>query len=189
MSFVGSHQWTSPLFKASESSFSLSPRSRRLLDEKLIEVDLTAGINKAAADSLISPEPIFLMYCILDIWSNIHIDAVRIDLVALWMKRGGGGVLLIDSGGLKIPRPSYSSFNGDSSFPSKSISINSPEAGDGGGGAAAAAAAAAGGWSSSLLQGRRYSLKMCFISREQDMTAPSSRCSQTLLDVRRNTSN
>lgn len=102
-----------------------SPRSHRLFDERPIQVDLTAGINKAAADSLISLEPIFLMYCILNIWSDIHIDAVRIDLVALRLEAGGRGGLLIDSGGLKIPQPSYSSFNGDSSFPSKSISINS----------------------------------------------------------------
>lgn len=122
LSFVGSHQWTSPSFKASESSFSPPPRSHRPSDERPIEVDSTAGINKAAADSLISLEPIFLMYCILNIWSDIHIDAVRIDLVALRLKGGG---LLIDSEGLKIPQPSYSSFNGDSSFPSKSISINS----------------------------------------------------------------
>lgn len=88
LSFVGSHQWTSPSFKASESSFSPPPRSHRPSDERPIEVDSTAGINKAAADSLISLEPIFLMYCILNIWSDIHIDAVRIDLVALRLKGG-----------------------------------------------------------------------------------------------------
>lgn len=55
-----------------------------------------------------------------------------------------------------------------------------------------------GGWLSSLLRGRRYSLEMCFISREQEMTAGlQSRSEQSMLtgwkktrlDVRRNTSN
>lgn len=195
MSFVGSHQWTSPSFKASESSFSPPPRSHRPSDERPIEVDSTAGINKAAADSLISLEPIFLMYCILNIWSDIHIDAVRIDLVALRLKGGRpadrqrrpkntSAVILLLQWRLKL---------------SIQININklSPRQGMEAE-AALVLVVLVGGWLSSLLRGRRCSLEMCFISREQEMTAGlQSRSEQSMLtgwkktrlDVRRNTSN
>lgn len=195
LSFVGSHQWTSPSFKASESSFSPPPRSHRPSDERPIEVDSTAGINKAAADSLISLEPIFLMYCILNIWSDIHIDAVRIDLVALRLKGGRpadrqrrpkntSAVILLLQWRLKL---------------SIQININklSPRQGMEAE-AALVLVVLVGGWLSSLLRGRRYSLEMCFISREQEMTAGlQSRSEQSMLtgwkktrlDVRRNTSN
>lgn len=197
LSFVGSHQWTSPSFKASESSFSPPPRSHRPSDERPIEVDSTAGINKAAADSLISLEPIFLMYCILNIWSDIHIDAVRIDLVALRLKGGRpadrqrrpkntSAVILLLQWRLKL-----------------SIQININKLSPRQGMEAEAALVlvvlvVVGGWLSSLLRGRRYSLEMCFISREQEMTAGlQSRSEQSMLtgwkktrlDVRRNTSN